>query len=403
MAELRSPAVPSRPEDRAGAILTVDLAALVENWRLLKRKAPGADMGAVVKADAYGLGLEPVARALQAAGCATFYVAHIDEGIALRQITGASARIVVMHGPNPGTERDFAAHRLVPVLSTPIQVKAWRRFAEAADMLMESVVQVDTGMNRLGLTGAEFTALLDDPDGFSGLTPLALMSHLAVAEVPAHPLNAQQHERFDGALARFRLKFGDAKGSLVNSSGIFLGPAFHYQLARPGAALYGVNPTPGTVNPQAPAGANPPAPSGANPMIPVVRLSAKILQVRRVDAAAPVGYGATFQAPDGAKLATVSMGYADGLLRSWGAAGHAYIDELKVPVAGRVSMDLTTFDVSAVPQSSLGPGAMIDIIGSKQSVDDLARASGTIGYEILTALGRRYHRRYLPATAAARK
>jgi alanine racemase len=292
-----------------------------------------------------------------------------------------------MHGPNPGTERDFAALGLVPVLSTPGQIKAWGRFAAANDVLMESLVQVDTGMNRLGLTAAEFTALIDDPDGFAGLTPVALMSHLAVAETPNHPLNAQQRERFEGALARFRLKFADAKGSLVNSSGVFLGAAFHHQLARPGAALYGVNPTPAAVN----------------PMIPVVRLSAKILQVRRVDAAAPVGYGATFQAPDGSKLATVSMGYADGLLRSWGMAGYGHLDDIKVPVAGRVSMDLTTFDVSNVPDSSLGPGAMIDIIGSRQGVDELARASGTIGYEILTALGRRFHRRYLPAPAAARK
>jgi len=344
-------------------------------------------MGAVVKADAYGLGLEPVARALKAAGCATFYVAHLDEGLALRPIVGPEPRVVVMHGPNPGTERDFAGQRLIPVLSTPQQVKAWGSFAQANDVLMESLVQIDTGMNRLGLTESEFAGLMNDPDGFAGLTPLALMSHLAVAETPAHGLNAQQRARFASALSTFRLKFGDAKGSLANSAGIFLGTGFQYDFARPGAALYGVNPNP----------------DGPNPMIPVVRLQAKILQVRRVDAPSPVGYGATFQAPDGAKLATVSMGYADGLLRSWGAGGHGHVDDVKVPVAGRVSMDLTTFDVSAVAASSLGPGAMVDIIGSRQSVDDLAAASGTIGYEILTALGRRYHRRYLPAPAAARK
>jgi len=376
----------SRPEDRSGAILTVDLAALVENWRLLKRRVDApCDMGAVVKADAYGLGLEPVARALKAAGCGTFYVAHVDEGIALRLILGHGPRIVVMHGANPGTERDFAAQRLVPILNSPAQIKAWRGFAQANDVLMESLVQVDTGMNRLGLTPDEFAALMDDPDGFAGLTPLALMSHMACAETPDHPLNRRQRERFASALSTFRLKFADAKGSLVNSSGIFLGKPFHYDLARPGAALYGVNPTPAL----------------PNPMIPVVRLSAKILQVRRVDAASPVGYGATFQAPDGAKLATVSMGYADGLLRSWGASGHAFIDDLRVTVAGRVSMDLTTFDVSNAPESSLGPTALIDIIGSRQTVDDVARQAGTIGYEILTALGRRYHRRYLPAPSSA--
>jgi alanine racemase len=384
-----APSVPSRPEDRpqdrAGAVLTVDLAALAENWRILKRRvSPSCDMGAVVKADAYGLGLEPVARTLKAAGCATFYVAHLDEGMALRSILGhVPTRIIVMHGANPGTEREFAAHHLIPVLNTPGQVKAWRGFAGASDVLMETVVQVDTGMNRLGLSAAEFAALMADPDGFAGLTPLALMSHLACAETPQHPLNLQQRERFASMLATFRLKFGDAKGSLTNSSGIFLGQAFHADFARPGAALYGVNPTP----------------DAPNPMIPVVRLQAKILQVRRVDAASPVGYGATFQAPDGAKLATVSMGYADGLLRSWGSSGHAFVEDLRVAVAGRVSMDLTTFDVSNVPDSALGPGAAVDIIGTRQTVDDLARESGTIGYEILTALGRRYHRRYLPAPA----
>ncbi len=378
----------SRSEDRTGAVLTIDLAALAENWRLLKRRAgPACDTGAVVKADAYGLGIEPIARTLKAAGCATFYVAHLDEGLALRTIFGpggiGSPRIIVMHGPNPGTERDFAAHGLIPVLSSPVQIKAWRGFAQTYDVLMESLIQVDTGMNRLGLTAAEFAGLMADPDGFAGLTPLALMSHLACADTPAHPLNGQQRERFASALATFRLKFADAKGSLANSSGLFLGAGFFYDFARPGAALYGVNPTP----------------AAANPMIPVVRLQAKILQVRRVDAASPVGYGATFQAPDGAKLATVSMGYADGLLRSWGASGHAYVDDLRVTVAGRVSMDLTTFDVSNVPDSALGLGALIDIIGSRQTVDDLAQQSGTIGYEILTGLGHRYHRRYLPAPA----
>lgn len=381
---MASPPLTSRPEDRAGALLTVDLAALAENWRILKKKADQTcDVGAVVKADAYGLGLEPVARTLKAAGCKTFYVAHLDEGLDLRRILGPApdARLVVMHGPNPGTERDFAAHRLIPVLSTPAQIKAWRGFAAANDVLMESLIQVDTGMNRLGLTEAEFRQLMDDPEGFAGLTPLALMSHLAIAETPSHPLNVQQRDRFASQLATFRLKFADVKGSLAASAGLFLGKAYHHDFVRPGVALYGVNPTPGT----------------PNPMIPVVRLAAKILQVRRVDAAAPVGYGATFLAPDGAKLATVSMGYADGLMRAWGAGGHAFIEDVKVPVAGRVSMDLTTFDVSNVPDSSLAPGAMIEIVGTRQTIDDLARASGTIGYEILTAFGRRYHRRYLPA------
>ncbi|MGE4064274.1 MAG: alanine racemase [Rhodospirillaceae bacterium] len=372
----------TRPEDRAGALLTVDLAALVENWRILKRQVadPACDVGAVVKADAYGVGAEQAARALKEAGCTTFYVAHLDEGVIVRSAVGEAPRVVVMHGPNKGTERDFAAFRLVPVLNSPAQIERWRSFAQANDILMESLVHIDTGMNRLGLTAREFETLMGDPDGFVGLHPLALMSHLSCAEEKDNPSNAAQQKKFASALATFRGKFPDAKGSFTNSSGIFLGPNYHYQLARPGVALYGANPS-----------------LGKNPMIPVVRLKAKIIQVRRVDAAAPVGYGATFTAPDGAKLATVSIGYADGLLRSFSNRGHGHIDGIKVPVAGRVSMDLTIFDVTAVPDSSLGPDAGIEILGDHQTVDDVANEAGTIAYEVLTGLGPRYARNYLSA------
>lgn len=371
----------TRQDERAGAILTVDLAAIVENWRILKRQVadPACVVGAVVKADAYGLGAEPVARSLRDAGCGTFFVAHLDEGLALRTSLGEGPRIVVMHGPNKGTERDFAAFKLVPVLNSPGQIAQWRAFAETNDILMESLVHIDTGMSRLGLTPREFEKLMSDPDGFVGLHPLALMSHLACAEETANPMNGEQLRKFTSALATFRGKFPDAKGSFTNSSGIFLGPSYHFHFARPGVALYGANPL--VAKP--------------NPMIPVVRLKGKILQVRRVDAAQPVGYGATFMAPDGAKLATVAIGYADGLLRSFSNRGHGYIDDIKVPVAGRVSMDLTIFDVSAVPDSSLGPDAAVEIIGSRAGVDDVAAEAGTIAYEVLTSLGARYARRYL--------
>jgi alanine racemase len=369
----------STPGDRAGAFLTVDLAAITANWRLLKSKVgPTCEMGAVVKADAYGTGAEPVGKALRDAGCTSFFVAHLDEGMTLRAAIGDGPRIVVMHGPNRGTERDFTAYRLVPVLNSPAQIERWRGFAQTNDVLMESLVHIDTGMNRLGLTAREFEKLMNDPDGFVGLHPLALMSHLACAEED-RPMNGEQQRRFASALETFRGKFPDAKGSFTNSSGIFLGPAYHFHFARPGVALYGANPLSGK----------------PNPMVPVVRLKGKIVQVRRVDAAAPVGYGATYTAQDGAKLATVAIGYADGLLRSFSARGYGYIDDIKVPVAGRVSMDLTIFDVSAVPDSSLGPDAAIELIGSHVSVDDIAAQAGTISYEILTSLGARYARQYL--------
>jgi alanine racemase len=386
----RTPALASTADDRAGAVLTIDLAAVVENWRRLKKAAgPGCDVGAVVKADAYGLGLAPVSQALQAAGCVTFYVAHLDEALALRAAVGASPRVICMHGPTPGrTERDFAAYRIVPVLSTPEQIKSWRLFATAHDVLMESVIQIDTGMQRLGLTPREFETHIQDPDAFVGLHPLFLMSHLACADTPAHPMNADQQVRFATALSTFRTRFPDAKGSLSNSAGILLGAPWHFDFARPGITLYGAR--------ARAAGAEAPP----WPTVPVVRLTARILQVRRVDAAAPVGYGAAAHAPDGAKLATVAMGYADGLLRSASPRGHGLLDGQRVPILGRISMDLTTFDVSAVPDSAAQPGASIELIGPSHTVDDLAQAAGTVGYEILTGLGQRFRRHYLPARSA---
>jgi alanine racemase len=238
-------------------------------------------------------------------------------------------------------------------------------------------------MNRLGLGEREFSELMADPDGFLGLHPQMFMSHLACADEPAHPMNKTQLERFRTMLGAFRTRFPDAKASLANSSGVFLGPDWHFDYARPGAALYGVNPVP----------------HQPNSMLPVVNLKARIIQVRRVDTPGHVGYGAAASAREGAKLATVSMGYADGYLRSLGSSGYGLLDGQKVPVLGRVSMDLTTFDVSNVPESAAQPGGFIDLISHAVTVDDVARQAGTIGYEILTSLGNRFHRRYLPATA----
>ncbi len=368
--------------ERAGAVLTIDLAAICENWRLLKRKLkPNADCGAVIKADAYGLGADNVAAALAGAGCETFYVAHLNEGIELRKVLGRGPRIVVMHGVNPGLEPEVFRHGLIPVLSTPEQIASWRTFATNADVLQETIVQVDTGMNRLGLSEREFTDHLNDADALQGLTPLALMSHLACASTPEHPYNKMQLERFTSTLSAFRTKYPDVKASLSNSAGVFLGEAWHYDYLRPGAALYGINPHPG----------------GANPMLPVVRLQARILQLRRVDSTQTVGYGATFKAADGTKLATVSIGYADGVLRSLSNTGTATLDGIPIKVAGTVSMDLLTFDITNVPDSSARVGAMIDVLFHAHTVDDLAEEAGTIGYEILTSLGQRYARRYLPA------
>jgi len=372
---------PPSPESRTGATLTVDLAAIAENWlQLDSQTGDSCDCGAVIKANAYGLGMDQVAPALLAAGCNTFFVAYLDEGIQLRGAIGNEARIIVMHGPHQGTEREFSSHSLIPVLNTVDQIDVWKRYAAASNVSKDAVVQIDTGMNRLGLTPQEFDMEMKSSDSFHGVIPLALMSHLACADTPADDRNRQQREAFEAALSLFRKRFPFVNGSLANSSGIFLGSSWHYDLVRPGAALFGINPQ--LAEP--------------NPMKPVVRLHAKIVQVRRVDLAGTVGYGATYPIRDGGKLATVSIGYADGFLSSLSSSGTARLCGYIVPVAGRVSMDLLTFDVSDVPDHMVSPGTSIEIIDAWHTVDDLAREANTIGYEVLTALGTRYERRYIP-------
>jgi len=361
--------MPSDPATRAGAILEIDLAAVTSNWRLLAAKAAPAVCAAVVKANGYGLGAAPVARALMSAGCRRFFVATLDEGIALRAALGENPRIAVFNGPLPGSAPEFVAPHLTPVLNDPGQIEAWT--AVAAPGKPSPIVHVDTGLSRLGLSAAEFEDYLDR---IAAMGASALISHLACAETPVHPLNAEQRARFVAA----RQLLPAAEASLAASSGIFLDPEFHFDLVRPGAALYGVNPRPGA----------------ANPMRPVVRLAAKIVQVRKIDRGKSVGYGAAHIMDGPGLLATAAIGYADGWPRSLSHRGCGWLAGKRVPLLGRLSMDLATFDVSAVPASEVHPGDMIELIGEHYGVDDLAADAGTIGYEILTALGARHHRVY---------
>jgi len=365
---------------RAGAILTIDLAALTANWRLYAQKvsASGAKSGAVIKAGAYGLDMAYTAPALQAAGCRTFFVATIQEGIELRKILGSISKtapsIHVFNGLMDGTERDFTAHHLTPVLNSLGNVDAWRAFCADGGQAFACDLHVDTGMVRLGLDAADMAQITDDPKRLGGLNLDVVLSHLAHAEITDSPHNAQHLKRFRQALKHLT----PARASLANSSGVFLGTDYHFDLIRPGAALYGVNPTPNT----------------ANPMAQVVRLQGKILQVRTIDTPQGVGYGATHQAARGARLATLSVGYADGYPRHLSNAGHVYFGEHRASIVGRVSMDLITVDVSNLPEDRTQPGMMADLIGPHNPVDDVAAEAGTIGYELLTQLGSRYHRLY---------
>lgn len=352
------------------AILRIDLGAIVENWRLLAaRAAPGAVAG-VVKANAYGLGADKVAPALQAAGCRHFFVAHLAEGVALRTALGPGPMIAVLNGFAPGADGDAA---LVPVLNSLGDVRTHAAAGRAAGQARRALLHLDTGMARLGLDAGEQARLADDHALLAGLDLLYVMTHLACADEPDHPLNAEQAARFASACA----SLPKLKRSFANSSGLFLGSDYASDLARPGCALYGINPSPGA----------------ANPMRPVIRLEAPVLQIRDIPAGASVGYGASHTAARASRIATIAVGYADGYLRSLSGQGVAAYRDMILPMVGRVSMDLITLDVTEAP--SLNPGDTVTLMGgAAPSPDDLAARAGTIGYEILTSLGARYRRVY---------
>jgi alanine racemase len=361
------------------AELTIDLAALVANYRLLKSRAAPADCAAAIKASAYGLGAERAAPALFDAGCRHFFVATLDEGITLRSAI-PQAEIYVLSGTLGGDEPEFRSHRLTPVLNSRPQIERWWTWS-ISGAAVPAALHIDTGMSRLGLSSDELDWLIDNPK-LLGLMPVPLvLSHLACSEEADNPLNREQLARWRAALGRL-LPLLPKRPILTfaNSSGIFLGPDFHFDLVRPGAALYGINPTPGA----------------PNPMNQVVGLKARILQVRQIDQGQTVGYGA-HRSTRATRLATLGLGYADGIPRSLTNVGAAFVGKVRAPFVGRVSMDLITIDVGDVPAHLAEPGAWVDILGPQQSADALGVAAGTIGYEILTSLGSRYQRRYLPA------
>ena len=345
----------------AHALLTIDCGAVVRNWRRLCEIHASGAVAAVVKADAYGLGAVPIAQALLAAGCRHFFVALAEEGIALRQALGEGPMIAVLDGFKPGRHPT-----LTPVLNSLEAVRA---------NVGPAILHVDTGMSRLGLPLNELEALAAEPALLAKFELLYIMTHLAAAEDPGHPLNAAQINRFAEAC----LKLPRARRSVANSSGIFLGGRFASDLARPGCALYGVNPTPGR----------------PNPMEPVLRLEAQILQIRRIPTGQTVGYGGHWMASRPSRIATVGMGYADGFSRALSGKACGVHDGQKFPMVGRISMDLMTFDVTDVPR--IKRGRWIELIGPGQDVDALAAMTGTIGYEMLTSLGNRFRRDYIPA------
>ncbi|MCC0806666.1 alanine racemase [Methylobacterium sp. W2] len=354
-----------------GARLTIDLSAIAENWRRLGAQAPHIPCAAVVKADAYGCGLTEVAPVLWRAGCRTFFVAHASEGVTARSVL-PEAVIYVLNGLAPGSGPALVAHGLRPVLGSREELGEWAALGAEMGCSLPAALHVDTGMNRLGLTVPEALALAGDPIIAAAGIDL-LMSHLVSAELPDEAINRRQCDVF----ADVRRAYPGIPGSLANSSGCYLGDGVANDLLRPGYAIFGGNPTPWR----------------PNPMRPVIRLEASIAQVRDVAAGDGAGYNARWTAPAPRRLATLSLGYADGYPRSASGRGHALVGGVPCPIVGLISMDLIILDVTDAPAARRGEPAIL--IGESLDVDSVGRAAGTIGYEILTGLGSRYVRRYV--------
>lgn len=352
----------------AQAHLTVNLAAIAANWRALDAMTT-CETGAVLKADAYGLGMERVAPALAETGARSFFVALAEEGAALREILGHDARIFIFSGMLNGDSDLVREKNLIPLLNSPGQLREAQSLARRSGAPLTVGLQLDSGMNRLGFEEAEF-AEAEAGGLLEGLQIALTTSHLACADEPDHEMNALQLAAFARATSHPALR--NTRKSLAATGGVFLGADFHHDVARPGIGLYGGFPF-----------------AGASP---VVTLDAPIIQIRDVEPGEIVGYGAAFRAESQRRIATLPLGYADGLLRNLGAGFTAHLADAPVRSVGRVSMDLITLDVTDHPAAR--EGAMVTLLGEQQGIDDLAAAAGTISYEILTSLGTRFKRRY---------
>ncbi|MES5097918.1 alanine racemase [Agrobacterium sp. BA1120] len=359
----------------ASGYLTIDLGALRDNYLMLRAMAPNSVTSAVVKANAYGLGADMVAPVLYNAGCRHFFVAHIDEAIALRLRIAGDADIFVLNGLQPGNETSCAAMNITPVINSLEQLAQWSAHAVMLGKTLPAAIQIDTGMSRLGMAPSEVETLKTSPSLLNDISITFIMSHLACADEPEHAANGSQLDVMRKAAAMFP----DVPVCFANSGGIFLGAEYHNAVMRPGIALYGGAPS--TVR--------------TNPMKPVVRLDVAVVQTRTVPANTLVGYGGTLRTTGETRLATIAAGYADGLPRSLSSRGAAYFNGVRLPIAGRVSMDSISLDISALPEGTLTHGSLVQLIGPDQSLEDIGEDAGTIAYEILTGLGHRYRRTYI--------
>ena len=361
-------------------MLTIDLAAIQSNWLKLQTIGAGANVAGVIKANAYGLGADRVGNALYAVGCREFFFASINEALAARAFLSSDAIIYVLCGIPAGDERLLIESNLTPVLCSFSAIDNWAKANTVLGSNASSAIKINTGMTRFGLDVREFESLCNDRNLLRAINPVLLMSHLACADERDHPLNLHQLDRFSNCAQLIRPLFPRLRFSLANSSGIFLGDKWHFDLLRPGAALYGINPVP----------------NSPNPMFPVLRLSLPIVQVRKLDAEAAIGYGSSVTLPEGARIVVVAGGYADGLHRTVGLQPEGYLNGQLVRAVGRMSMDSTMFDISALGSSNDQLlGQRIEVINPSLSLEYLSKKNTSLGYEILTSLGPRYQREYL--------
>jgi alanine racemase len=361
--------------DSANSFLCINIDLIISNYMLLKKKLGKAACAATLKADAYGIGAAKVGPALVKAGCSSFFVATIDEAIDLRNyIKLKHIKIAVLSGFLPKTEPIFNEYDIIPVINNLDQLRDWKKYNSATGKSLNSVLQIDTGMNRLGLTANELYKILDNPTEINGANLCGLMSHLACSDEPDHEMNQKQLLEFIKA----KNKLPRMETSLANSGGIFLGKSYHFDLARPGIALYGATPNY----------------NACNPLKQAIKLYGRVLQIRETGANQTVGYGASYKPTRDSVIATVGVGYADGYLRSLSSNSYAFFNNIKIPIIGRVSMDCITVDISSVPTRTIKPGDFIEVMGDNFTIDDIAKAANTVPHEILSGLGTRHFRQY---------
>jgi alanine racemase len=356
-------------------VLTIDLEAIRANYKVLDKKVGnGVECASVVKSNAYGLGIEQVMTALSSVGCRNFFVATLDEALQIRKFS-LTDNIYVLNGVRQGQEMEFLQHNLVPVLNDGYQIEVWREFSRRKESKLPVTLHIDTGMSRFGISVDDARELYENREYLKALNITLVMSHLACADEPDHEMNKLQFEKF----SQCKEFIGTTKLSLCNSAGIFLGSEYHFDMVRPGAYLYGLQVSP-SIDP---------------PPQPVVKITSRILQVREIKENVTVGYGATRQVKKGSVLATVALGYGDGISRALSNHGYVYILDTKCPIVGRVSMDSLVVEITDIPLQEVSIGTEVEIIGENISMDDIAKQAGTIGYEVLTSLDGRYKKQYI--------